>query len=279
MKSNAMAGMLILFLSISAFTDASASSIDCQALHQTAKQFTANGLSDIPETAFAVANQKRVSFYSAPDERCKMEGLFVIANDVLRAYKHYGGYTYISFTNAKGENIPGWVNTSAISNYSPNKVSPRKNALSDADFIVVGKARWFGLGSSWSRTSAVLSGREIASDYIGDFPNEVGGLDKFTSHEYEGLSVVSSNINYDKRLWGIDDDYIIQAIKVTSAEYKTMRGIRVGDALEDVHNAYSGIATEETPETVSYLMNEQSLFFTIANGRVTSVELAWFTRE
>ena len=279
MKSNAMAGMLILSLSIFAATYASASSIVCQALHQTAKQFTVNGQSDIPGTAFAVVNQKRVWFYSAPDERCKTEGLFVIAGDVLRAYKRSGEYTYISFTTVKGENIPGWVNTSVISGYSPNQVSPRKNALSDADFIVVGKAQWFGLGSSWSRTSAVLSGREIASGYIGDFPNKVGGLDKFTSHEYEGLSVVSSNINYDKRLWGIDDDYIIQAIRVTSAEYKTMRGIRVGDALEDVHRAYSGIAAEETPETVSYLMNEQSLVFTLANGKVTSVELAWFTRE
>mgnify|MGYP004710401201 CR=1 FL=1 len=279
MKSNAMAGMLILFLSIFAATYASASSTMCQALYQTAKQFTVNGQSDIPDTALAVANQKRVWLYSAPDERCKTEGLFVIADDVLRAYKRFGEYTYISFTTVKGKNIPGWVNTSAISDYSPNKVSPRKNALSDADFIVVGKARWFGLGSSWSRTSAVLSGREIASGYIGDFPNEVGGLDKFTSHEYKGLSVVSSNINYDKRLWGIDDDYIIQAIKVTSVEYKTMRGIRVGDALEDVHHAYSGIAAKETPETVSYVMNEQILSFTIANGRVTSVELTWFSRE
>lgn len=279
MKSNAMAGRLILFLSIFAATHASASSIVCQALHQTAKQFTVNGQSDIPDTAFAVANQKRVSFYSAPDERCKTEGVFVIAGDVLRAYKRFGEYTYISFTTAKGENVPGWVNTSAISDYSPNKVSPRKNALSDADFIVVGDARWFGLGSSWSRTSAVLSGQEIVSGYIGDFPNASGGLDKFTSHEYEGLSVVSSNINYDKRLWGIDDDYIIQAIKVTSAEYKTMRGIRIGDALEDVHHAYSGIAAEETPETVSYVMNEQFLSFTIANGRVASVELTWFSRE
>lgn len=279
MKSTATAGMLILFFSIFATTHAFASDIVCQGLHQTAKQFTVNGQSDIPETAFAVANQRRVPLYSAPDARCKTEGLFVVAGDVLRAYKHYGEYTWISYTTVKGENIPGWVNTSAISDYSPDKVNPRKHVLSDADFIVVGKARWFGLGSSWSRTFAAYSDQEVSSSYIGDFPNGLGGLNKFTSHEYAGLSVVSSNVNYDMRLWGIDDDYIIQAIKVTSAEYQTIRGIRVGDTLEDVHNAYSGITAEDTPEAVSYRINEQLLSFTIAKGRVASVDLTWFYRE
>lgn len=275
MKSNARAGMLILFLGIFAAPHAFTNNITCQALHQTAQQFTVNGQSDIPETAFAVANQKRVSFYSAPDENCKTEGLYVIAGDVLRTYKHYGKYTYVSYTSVKGENIPGWVSTSELSDYSPDKINPRKGALSDTDFIVVGKARWFGLGSSWSRALAALSDQEITSSYIGDFPNKEGGLTKFSSHAYAGLSMVSSNQNYASRLWGVDDDYIIQAIKVASAQYKTMRGIRVGDTLEDVHNAYRGITAEETPEAVSYLINNQSLSCAIANGRVVSVDMAW----
>lgn len=270
-----MAGMLILFLGAFTASHALASNTTCQTIHQAAKQFTVNSQSDIPATAFAVADQKRVQFYGAPDERCKTEGLYVIAGDVLRAYKHYGKYTYVGYTSVKGENIPGWVHTSALSDYSPDKVNPRKNALNDTDFIVVGSARWFGLGSSWSRAFATLSDQEIATNYIGDFPNEEGGLNKFSSHEYAGLSVVSSNVNYARRLWGMDDDYIIQAIKVTSSEYKTIRGIRVGDALEDVHNAYHGITAEETPEAVSYLINDQSLSFAIENGKVTSVDLVW----
>ncbi|ROP60175.1 hypothetical protein EDF81_3017 [Enterobacter sp. BIGb0383] len=274
MNLNVIAGMLAFFSGT-----LMANSHTCPERHQTAKQYTVNGQSDIPQTAFAVANQKRVPFYSAPDADCKTEGRYVVAGDFLRAYKHYGEYTYVSYTSVKGENIPGWVSTSALNDYSPKKAKPRQHTLGDTDFIVVGQARWFGLGSSWSRTFAALSDQEIASGYIGDFPNELGGLNKFSSHEYAGLSVVSSNQDYDKRLWGMDDDYIIQAITVTSAEYKTTRGIGVGDTLEEVYHAYNGIAAVETPDTLRYFVNDQSLSFTIANGKVASVDLVWRNQE
>ncbi|WP_230351273.1 hypothetical protein [Lelliottia sp. WAP21] len=246
----------------------------CDQLQNIAKEETINGQSKIPTSPFVVAAKNRVYFHTAPDSSCKQLDKFVIAGDYLYAYKIHEGFTYVNYFTAKGNEVKGWVNSSELKNFNPATTTSLKNNLNISDFIVMSNNDWFGLGDSFSNSPSLSKNHELSSEFIGDFPNDIGGLDKFYSHTYKDYSVISSNVNYDKRLWSIDDDYIISNITLTTPKYHTIRNIRVGDKKEDVLNKYNGIKPTESKSKITYDLGEMSLTFNLIKDVISSIEMS-----
>ncbi|MCG0456670.1 hypothetical protein L6R44_11185 [Enterobacter cloacae complex sp. ECC445] len=253
---------------------ATASSPSCDQLQSIVKKETTNGQSNIPANPFIVAVKNKIYFHTAPDSSCKQQDKFVIAGDYLYAYKNHEGFTYVNYLTAKGSEVKGWVNSSELKNFNPTTTTSIKNNLNITDFIVMNNNDWFGLGNSFSNSPSLAKNHELSSEFIGDFPNDTGGLDKFYSHTYKDYNVISSNVNYDKRLWTIDDDYIISNITLTTPKYHTIRNAKVGDKKEDILKQYNGIKHTESESKIIYNLGEMALTFNLSNDAVTSIEMS-----
>lgn len=64
-----------------------------------------------PPLAGVVTGAGRLQFHSAPNERCPMNGVFVIPNDRLIAYAETDdGWSSVMYTNPRtGNVVSGWV--------------------------------------------------------------------------------------------------------------------------------------------------------------------------
>lgn len=52
----------------------------------------------------------RVYFHSAPDERCRLKGVFVVPNDRLEVFADHGAYTEVIYWHpVTGAGRAGWV--------------------------------------------------------------------------------------------------------------------------------------------------------------------------
>ncbi|EOS1663865.1 hypothetical protein ERU82_RS19090 [Escherichia coli] len=264
----------IVFISFFSPFIAAANGVSCDQLQNLVKKETTNGQSNIPANPLVIAAQSKVYFYTAPDSSCKQQDKFVIAGDYLYAYKIHQAFTYVNYFTAKGSEVKGWVNSSELVKLQPSSSLPIKNNINISDFIVVSNDDWFGLGSSFSNTSSLSTSHELSSEYIGDFPNDIGGLDKFYSHTYKDFSVISSNVNYNKRLWTIDDDYIVSNITLTSPKYHTIRNIKVGDRKSDILKKYNNIKASVSNSKITYNFGEMSLIFNLQNDAITSIEMS-----
>ncbi|MBF1962027.1 uracil-DNA glycosylase family protein [Enterobacter hormaechei] len=246
----------------------------CDQLQNLVKKETINGQSNIPTNPFVVAVKSKVYFHTAPDSSCKQQDKFVIAGDFLYAYKIYKDFTYVNYFTVKGSEVKGWVNSSELDKLLPTSLLPIKNNINISDFIVVSNEDWFGLGNSFSNTLSLSRNHELSSEYIGDFPNDIGGLDKFYSHTYKDFNVISSNVNYNKRLWTIDDDYIISNITLITPKYHTLRNIKVGDRKRDILKKYNNIKASESNSKITYNLGEMSLTFNLEDDVISSIEMS-----
>jgi hypothetical protein len=63
-----------------------------------------------------VVGAGRLQFYSAPDPRCTMNGVFVIPRDELIVYaQSHDGWSSVMYTNPKkGNSVTGWVKSSRL---------------------------------------------------------------------------------------------------------------------------------------------------------------------
>jgi len=79
-----------------------------------------------PPMSMAVTGTRRLQFYSAPDFRCPMPGVFVIPKDVLIAYAESAdGWSSVMYLNPKtGESIFGWVRSDQLK--ATGTVAPRQ---------------------------------------------------------------------------------------------------------------------------------------------------------
>lgn len=264
----------IVFITFFSPFIAAANGSSCDQLQNLVKRETINGQSNIPANPFVVAVKSKVYFHTAPDSYCKQQGEFVIAGDFLYAYKIHQAFTYVNYFTTKGREVKGWVNNSEIENLQPTSSLSIKNNINISDFIVVSNEDWFGLGSSFSNTSSLSRNQEVSSEYIGDFPNDIGGLDKFYSHTYKDFNVISSNVNYNNRLWTIDDDYIVSNITLTTPKYHTLRNIKVGDRKINILKKYNNIKASESNSKITYNLGGMSLTFNLANDVITSIEMS-----
>jgi len=69
-----------------------------------------------PPLANVVTGSGRLQFYSAPNLRCPMEGIFVIPNDKLVAYAETNdGWSSVMYVNPKtGNDVSGWVRSNRL---------------------------------------------------------------------------------------------------------------------------------------------------------------------
>jgi hypothetical protein len=69
-----------------------------------------------PPLAEIVTGAGRLQFYSAPDVRCRMDGVFVIPRDELVAYGETdSGWSSVMYTNPKtGNSVLGWVRSERL---------------------------------------------------------------------------------------------------------------------------------------------------------------------
>jgi hypothetical protein len=100
-------------LALATLLAATSGAVDCKALDRRANSdgaFIPGG-----EAIHEVVGTGRLPFYSAPDARCAMPGVFVIPKDEVIAHVDYGGYTLVMFINLKtGTDTEGWVLTSRL---------------------------------------------------------------------------------------------------------------------------------------------------------------------
>jgi hypothetical protein len=69
-----------------------------------------------PPLANVVTGTGRLQFYSAPNTRCVMNGVFVIPKDELIAYAQTDdGWSSVMYTNPRtGDHVSGWVRTARL---------------------------------------------------------------------------------------------------------------------------------------------------------------------
>ncbi len=69
-----------------------------------------------PPLAHVVTGAGRLQFYSAPNPRCAISGVFVIPNDKLVGYAQTdGGWTSVMYVNPRtGVDVSGWVRSERL---------------------------------------------------------------------------------------------------------------------------------------------------------------------
>jgi len=69
-----------------------------------------------PPLANVVTGTGRLQFYSAPNERCAMKGVFVIPKDKLISYAQTDdGWTSVMYINPRtGDDVSGWVRSKRL---------------------------------------------------------------------------------------------------------------------------------------------------------------------
>ena len=69
-----------------------------------------------PPLAFVVAGAGRLQFYSAPDLRCAMPGVFVIGKDQLVGYAQTGDgkWTSVMYQQEGGGAVSGWLRSARL---------------------------------------------------------------------------------------------------------------------------------------------------------------------
>lgn len=86
---------------------------NCAALDRDVKQLetTIPGCKAVHE----VVGNGRLQFYSAPDQSCKLPGVFVIPGQTVIAYSEYKDYTSVMYINQKtNDSVVGWVSTARL---------------------------------------------------------------------------------------------------------------------------------------------------------------------
>lgn len=245
----------------------------CELVSDLAATQAFSGGLKIPSNAFSTAAKTKVMLYNAPDRICQKENTFIIKGDNVYALKKYADFILAQYVTTSGKDVFGWIPQSELKEFNPTITLHNNTQINIVDFIVIKNKRWIGIGSFYSNKLSGIDEDETGSSYIGDFPNAVGGLYKYTMHIYKDISLVSSNANYDKRQYTIDDDYIISAINVETPAYSTLRGIKVGDPADKVFKAYPANQAQITPEKISYTLGDMYLDFTLKANKVASINM------
>lgn len=89
-------------------TAATSGAVDCDALNRRAQ---AQG-DDVPgsDAGRVVTGKGRLSFFSAPHDACRIDGLFIVEHDHVDARTEYGGFTSVTYLNPRTHGTAdGWV--------------------------------------------------------------------------------------------------------------------------------------------------------------------------
>lgn len=61
-----------------------------------------------------ITGKGRAYFFTAPDERCRNRGVFVIAGDEVQAYADVPNFTWVTYWDARGNDVSGWMQNSRL---------------------------------------------------------------------------------------------------------------------------------------------------------------------
>ncbi|WP_210452739.1 hypothetical protein [Pantoea ananatis] len=61
------------------------------------------------DNVFKVKGVGRLQFYSAPNKKCALKGVFVIPGDRLYGYVEYKSFYSVMYLSRDGDQISGWV--------------------------------------------------------------------------------------------------------------------------------------------------------------------------
>ncbi|WP_251849574.1 hypothetical protein [Atlantibacter hermannii] len=181
--------------------------------------------------------QKKVSansktyFYSLPDSECKTT-IFIINDDKVLKYRDSGLFSYVNYINKKGELIDGWVKSENLV-----KDDGLVNGLNYRDFSwgLNGKAVSV-LGKAMPEIDELIQKEGLkASEPNGHGYNK--GFESWVLNIQNAIVTMSQVDNVLQRRLGFNDTYI-SGIAFTDNEYKTVRGVSVGDGWEKVVSIY-----------------------------------------
>ncbi|MGS0893175.1 hypothetical protein ACVBGC_11635 [Burkholderia stagnalis] len=103
---------------------APAAAVDCDALNRRAQRQGAYVAGS--DAGRVVTGQGRLPFHSAPDDACRIPGLFVVEHDAVDARTEYGRFTSVVYLSVRtGGPVEGWVETARL---KPNGtgIAPRQ---------------------------------------------------------------------------------------------------------------------------------------------------------
>ncbi|KQV43167.1 hypothetical protein ASD07_22325 [Duganella sp. Root336D2] len=84
----------------------------CFAKHEHAVEMSGRQLQ---QASYVAAGEGRLQFHSAPDERCGIEGIFVVPGDRLEASRVNGRYTLVFYQHPKTPKVAaGWVHSARL---------------------------------------------------------------------------------------------------------------------------------------------------------------------
>lgn len=134
-------------------------------------------------------------------------------------------------------------------------------SLQDSDFSVTDTQDHIVLGSMYRELS--LQYQELPQDtnFVGEIVEE-DVLYKYYFHEYEDVTIYTTNYQYDKNGRNASD-YQISQIVLKTPVFQTARGIAVGATVDAVQAAYGeGQWSQEGEDTViSYALADREISF------------------
>ncbi|MFZ4833745.1 hypothetical protein [Rouxiella sp. Mn2063] len=184
-------------------------------------------------------------FYSSPQEGCKTN-IFIIKNDKILKYREFGGFSYVNYINKNGHVIDGWVRNK---NIIPD--NEKYNGLDYIDFsLMLGKEKTRLLGKTTKDMDNWINNNKIS---VSD-PDNHGFYKGFESWniDFSGVYITISQTNkvMEKRL-GYNDTYV-SGITLVDRQYKTIRGISVGDSWNKVISKYGRNSKADTENKCNY---------------------------
>jgi len=105
--------LILLVLPLLPLSSVAATGPDCKAIDAAASAKAAVIPGD--QSGRDVVGKGRAQFYSAPDRRCPVMGVFLVPRDSVNAYSDVDGFTFVMYLNPRtGEDTEGWIESKRL---------------------------------------------------------------------------------------------------------------------------------------------------------------------
>lgn len=258
MKIRTIFNVIILFSTLSCFADSICLSPSEAMISQAERTLKIS----------QVKSSERVYFYTQPDNKYKGKN-FVINNNRLISFKKYKNFDYVAYINKAGHTVNGWVKNANLTEvkYPENIISPRDYEITMGNIkISIGQ-----LVGELKNEVLAKTGKEITLSMVGD--NEGATVFGIDFPFNKDASVYVSDLNHSERN---NSEESVTQISIYSNEYKTNRGIKIGDDFRLVSKIYGddGIVDIQQGggETLSFQYLDMVLIFSFnASNKVGSI--------
>lgn len=217
---------------------------------------------------------KKTNFYTSPNEKYKLNNLFIINGDFFTSYLTNDRFVYGNYEGNNGIIYSGWVKKEDL--VSENKEIKDKH-INMNDFIIYTSFKKIMLGNGYPDFYKYWGTCEVniqKDQYVGisgNFQEVNDDYYKYFEHYWNGLYIKASNINSEK-LKNDFDWYRITEINIKNDKYMTNRGVYIGMKENEIVNAY-GDCHKRDSDSCSYFYQNNKLEFEISNGVVTNIDM------